>query len=88
MIKALKLGKAVIAIILGVIALIIAQIMSSNRVTGSSYLLGLSGLLLIIGALLFLYPILFAKKVDNEGDVVELKPAAKETNEEISNSEA
>lgn len=78
MIKVLKLQKAVIAIILGVIALVVAQIMSGNRVSGSSYVLGLSGLLLIIGALLLLYPILFAKKVDNEGEQVELKPVAKE----------
>ncbi len=78
MIKALKLKKAVIAIILGIITLIIAQIMSSNRITGSSYVLGLSGFLLIIGGLLFLYPILFAKKVDNEGEIVELKPVAKD----------
>ncbi|TKC12164.1 isoleucyl-tRNA synthetase [Pedobacter polaris] len=82
MIKVLKLQKAVLAIILGIVALVIAQIMSSNRVTGSSYVLGLSGFLLIIGALMFLYPILFAKKVDNEGEDVELKPIAKTPTEE------
>ncbi|MFD0939806.1 isoleucyl-tRNA synthetase [Pedobacter boryungensis] len=78
MIKVLKLRKAVIAIILGIIALVVAQIMSSKRVTGSSYVLGLSGFLLIIGALLFLYPILFAKKIDNDGKVVELTPVEKD----------
>lgn len=77
MIKTLKLRKAIIALALGVVALIIAQIMSEKHITGSSYLLGLSGMLLIIGALLFLYPILFAKKVDSDGDTVELKPIAK-----------
>lgn len=82
MIKVLKLQKAVLAIILGVITLIIAQIMSSNRIAGSSYILAISGFLLIIGALLFLYPILFAKKVDNDGKDVELKPVAKEPIEE------
>ena len=78
MIKILKLQKAILSIIIGVIALVIAQIMSSYRVTGSSYVLGLSGFLLIIGALLFLYPILFAKKVDNDADEVELKPVEKD----------
>ena len=78
MIKVLKLQKAVVAIILGVGALVIAQLMSSKHVTGSSYVLGLSGFLLIIGALLFLYPIVFAKKVDKSGEDVELKPVAKE----------
>lgn len=87
MIKVLKLQKAVIAIILGVIALVVAQIMSGNRVSGSSYVLGLSGLLLIIGALLFLYPILFAKKVDTDGEQVELKPVAKESLEHDNKSE-
>lgn len=78
MIKVLKLQKAVVAIVLGILALIAAQIMSSNHVKGSNFVLGVSGALLIIGSLIFLYPILFAKKADNEGDVVELKPAAKE----------
>lgn len=77
MIKTLKLRKAIIALVLGIVSLIIAQIMSEKHITGSSYVLGLSGLLLIIGALLFLYPILFAKKVDdvnNGEEEVELKP--------------
>jgi len=78
MIKVLKLQKAVYAIILGVLSLIIAQVMSSHRVTGSSYVLGLSGMLLIIGALLFLYPILFAKKADRDGKKVELKAVGEE----------
>lgn len=77
MIKALKLKKAVIAIILGVLALIVAQIMSSKHIDGSNIVLAISGVLLIIGALLFLYPIVFAKKVDQEGAKVELQPVAK-----------
>jgi len=78
MIKVLKLQKAVYAIILGVLALIAAQLMSSQKVEGSDIMLTISGILLIIGALLFLYPILFAKKVDSEGESVELKPVAKD----------
>ena len=79
MVEVLKLQKAVYAIILGVLSLIIAQVMSSHRVTGSSYVLGLSGMLLIIGSLLFLYPILFAKKADKDGEKVELKAVGEET---------
>ena len=78
MIKVLRLKKGVIAIVLGIIALIVAQVMSSNHVDGSNILLGVSGGLLILGSLIFLYPILFAKKVDNEGEQVVLKPAARE----------
>jgi len=78
MIKVLRLKKGVIAIILGIIALIAAQIMSSKHIEGSNIVLGFSGGFLILGSLVFLYPILFAKKVDNEGGEVELKPVAKE----------
>ena len=82
MIKVLKLQKAIYAILLGVVALIAAQIMSSNRVAGSHTMLAVSGVLLILGAGLFLYPILFAKKVDKDGEEVELTPASTETEEE------
>ncbi len=87
MLKVLKLQKAVFAIILGILALGAAQIMSKNKVDGSNLVLALSGALLVIGALLFLYPILFAKKVDSEGENVELKPVGKEVedDEPISN---
>jgi len=78
MIKVLKLRKGVIAIILGIIALIVAQIMSSKHIENSNVVLAISGVLLIVGSLVLLYPILFAKKVDNEGEVVELKPVEKE----------
>lgn len=81
MIKVLRLRKGVIAIVFGVITLIAAQVMSSKHIEGSNIVLGFSGGFLILGSLVFLYPILFAKKVDNEGEEVELKPAAKdETN--------
>ncbi|TCC93238.1 isoleucyl-tRNA synthetase [Pedobacter frigiditerrae] len=78
MIKVLRLKKGVIAIVLGIILLIVAQVMSSKHIDGSNVVLGFSGGFLILGSLIFLYPILFAKKVDNEGEEVELKPAAKE----------
>ena len=78
MIKVLRLKKGVIAIVLGIILLIVAQVMSSKHIDGSNIVLGFSGGFLILGSLIFLYPILFAKKVNNEGEEVELKPAAKE----------
>ncbi len=81
MIKQLRLRKAVIIVILGVVALIIAKIMEANRVDGISIVLGISGGLLILGSLLFLYPVLFAKKVDTDGKKVELQPVAKERTE-------
>ncbi|MET1055850.1 MAG: isoleucyl-tRNA synthetase [Pedobacter sp.] len=74
MIKAMKLQKAVIAIILGVLALVAYLIMDANDVSWSKYVLEGSGLLLMLGAFLFLYPILFARK-DKEG-CVELDPEA------------
>lgn len=74
MIKAMKLQKAVIAIILGVLALVAYLIMDANDVSWSKYVLEGSGLLLMLGAFLFLYPILFARK-DREG-CVELDPEA------------
>ena len=82
MLKVLKLKKAIYVIILGILALVSAQIMSENKINESKFLLGASGVLFIIGALMFLYPILFAKKVNNEEDKVELKPVGKEVVEE------
>lgn len=78
MIKALKLQKGIVVIIFGVIALVISQVMSSKHSEGSSYVLALSGVFFIFGALVLIYPILFAKKVDPDGDKVELEPVAKE----------
>lgn len=74
MIKVLKLQKAVIAMILGVIALIVYMILDPKVFTWSRYLLEASGLLLMLGALLFFYPIVFSRK-DKEG-CVELDPEA------------
>lgn len=82
MIKVLKLQKAIYAILLGVVALIAAQVMKSNRVDGSGILLAVSGVCLILGAGLFVYPVLFAKKVDKDGEEVELTPISTETEEE------
>ncbi len=82
MLKVLKLRKAVYVTILGILTLIAAQIMSENKVEGSNLVLGISGSFLIIGGLMFIYPILFAKKIDNEEDNVELKPVGKEVGEE------
>lgn len=78
MIKHLKLTKAIVAIVLGIIALIAAKIMEANRADGNQILLTISGVLFIVAALIFLYPIIFAKKADKDGKKVELKPAAKE----------
>lgn len=82
MLKVLKLQKAVYVIVLGILAGIAAQIMSKNKVDGSNFILGISGAFLIIGALMFIYPILFAKKVDSEGEKVELQPVGKEVDDE------
>lgn len=76
MIKVLKLQKAVMAIVLGIIALIVYKVMSVKDMESSIYVLELSGLLFVMGALLFLYPIFFAKK-DKEGNV-ELDPEQQE----------
>jgi len=68
MIKVLKLQRAVIALILGVLALVAYKIMDANKVDGSIYVLEAAGAFFILGAILFLYPVLFAKK-DKEGNV-------------------
>lgn len=78
MIKHLKLTKAIVAIALGIVALVAAKIMEAYKVNGNQILLAISGVLFIIGALIFLYPILFAKKADKDGKNVELKPVAKD----------
>ena len=69
MIKVLKLQKAVIAFILGIVALVAYSIMSANKIEeGSSFVLTLAGLLFIAGSLMAIYPILFSKK-DKKGKV-------------------
>ncbi|ACU02649.1 hypothetical protein [Pedobacter heparinus] len=72
MIKVLKLQKAVYVIILGIIGLIAFKIMEPSNSAASVWVLKVSGLLFLIGALWFVYPILFAKKVND--DEVQLDP--------------
>lgn len=68
MIKVLKLQKALVAFILGALALVAYIIMNNNKVDGSRAMLTISGILLMAGALMSLYPILFSKK-DKQGQV-------------------
>lgn len=68
MIRILKLQKAVIAFVLGVLALVAYKVMSANKMESSNYMLSFAGILFIAGALMLIYPILFAKK-DKEGCV-------------------
>jgi len=72
MIKVLKLQKAVLAIILGLILLIVYFILREQKNENAIYFLEATGLLFMVAALMFLYPILFAKK-DNNG-AVQLDP--------------
>ncbi|WP_316805800.1 isoleucyl-tRNA synthetase [Pedobacter agri] len=65
MIKLLKLQKAVLVLILGVLSFIAYRILSAYEVSWARYLQILAGVLVMVGALWMLYPILFAK---NDGD--------------------
>lgn len=76
MVKVLKLQKAVMAFVLGIIALITYKIMNMNNLESSIYVLELAGLFFVAGAILFLYPIIFGKK-DREGNV-QLDPEKQE----------
>lgn len=67
MIKLLKLQKAVLVLVLGVLSYIAYRILEANEVSWARYLQMLAGALVIIGALWLLYPILFAKK-DEDGN--------------------
>lgn len=67
MIKLLKLQKAVLVLVLGVLSYIAYRILDANEVSWARYLQMLAGALVIIGALWLLYPILFAKK-DEDGN--------------------
>ena len=82
MIRLLKLQKAVYLIVLGILAVVVAQIMSAKEINGAQFVLGVSGVFFIIGSIMFLYPIMFAKKIDNEGEKVELQPIAKDADPE------
>lgn len=74
MIKVLKLQKAVIALSLGIVALVAYLLFNAGGKEWSKYILEASGLFLMIGGILFFYPILSARK-DKEG-CVELDPEA------------
>ncbi|WP_316742480.1 isoleucyl-tRNA synthetase [Pedobacter antarcticus] len=80
----MKLQKAVIAILLAAVALVV-YLMSDEDNSWSKYLLELSGFLFMLGGFLFLYPILFSRK-DKEG-CVELDPEAPVQTEENRNSQ-
>ncbi len=68
MIKVLKLQKALVAFILGALALVAYVIMDNNKLEGSRAMLTVSGILLMVGALMGIYPILFSKK-DKHGKI-------------------
>jgi uncharacterized membrane protein YtjA (UPF0391 family) len=72
MIKKLKLQKAVIVFILGIIALVVYKVMSLRELDASVYALEIAGVLFMLGALMFIYPILFARK--DKGGKVQLDP--------------
>lgn len=74
MIRYLKLKKAALFLLIGVLAFIVSRVLASKRIDGDNVALAISGGALILGALLFLYPILFAKKIGDDGDKVKLKP--------------
>ncbi|WP_421946108.1 isoleucyl-tRNA synthetase [Pedobacter sp.] len=65
MIKLLKLQKAVLVLILGVLSFIAYRILSAYEVSWARYMQILAGVLVMVGALWMLYPILFAK---DDGD--------------------
>ncbi|WP_051666669.1 hypothetical protein [Pedobacter sp. R20-19] len=67
MIKLLKLQKAVLVLIAGVISYILYLVLDASDVNGARYLQMIAGILVMIGALWMLYPILFAKK-DHDGN--------------------
>ena len=72
MIKILKLQKAVIVLILGVIALAVYTVRYMSGMEDTIYAMEIAGGLFMVGALMMLYPILFSKK-DTQG-TVQLNP--------------
>ncbi|WP_316842936.1 isoleucyl-tRNA synthetase [Pedobacter gandavensis] len=79
MIKVMKLQKAVIAIILGIIALVVYIIMATNEQGSGIYALEVAGVFFMAAAILFLYPLWTAKE-DERGNV-ELDPEKQEEQE-------
>ncbi|MFC3561974.1 isoleucyl-tRNA synthetase [Pedobacter jamesrossensis] len=75
MIKLLKLQKAVLVLIAGVLSYILYLVLDASEVKGARYLQMLAGVLVMIGALWMLYPILFAKKDENGNAEIITDPA-------------
>lgn len=73
MFKHLKLYKALYLVVIGFILFALAMVIKSDQIIAFKFLLSFSGVLLIVGSVMLLCPILFAKKIDNEGKEVELK---------------
>jgi len=67
MIKLLKLQKAVLVLVLGILSFIAYRVLSAYEVSWARYMQILAGILVMVGALWMLYPIVFAKK-DKEGN--------------------
>jgi len=65
MIKLLKLQKAVLVLILGVLSYVGYKVLEAYEVNNARYLQMLAGILVMVGALWMLYPIIFAKKDDS-----------------------
>lgn len=82
MIKHLKLTKAIVAMVLGLLALIAAKVLEAYKMDGDQALLSLAGIFFIASAIIFLYPIVFAKKADKFGRSVELEPFANDLGSE------
>ena len=87
MIKVLKLQKALVAFLLGALALVAYIVMENNEEESGRTMLTISGILLMAGALMALYPILFAKK-DKQGKVQLDAEKHEEMIEEESSNEA
>ncbi|MCX2573238.1 hypothetical protein [Pedobacter sandarakinus] len=67
MIKLLKLQKAVLLLILGVLSYVSYLILDAYEASWSRYMQILAGIFVMVGALWMLYPIVFAAK-DGDGN--------------------
>ncbi|KQR72300.1 hypothetical protein [Pedobacter sp. Leaf176] len=67
MIKLLKLQKAILMLVLGVLSFIAYRILDAYEISWARYMQILAGVFVIVGSLWMLYPIIFAKK-DNDGN--------------------